>query len=294
VRVGLFIPNGIAGEFRGWDVRAAWKRSLEIARLAEQLGFDSLWVPDHLQNIIDNDGAPCFEAFTHLTALAEVTRRVTLAPGVACVGFRNPALLVKMLTTLDVASDGRAELAIGAGWNASEWTRYGYGFPPARERLAMLGEALEIITRMLQPGRPTWHGRHYRVNDVVCEPKGVQSPRLPLIVGGNGPNVTWRLAARYADELNLDAPKIEDIPSWLPTIHHRCEEIGRDPASLRLSALIHWRGVAGQQRVEALARMAELGLARMQSTLDLDPATDDELHALVADCRAAGCELLTA
>src|SRR5437762_209494 len=114
MRVGIFIPNGVQGEFSGWDVGRAWERSLEIGRQAEALGFDSLWVPDHLQNIREQDDAPTFEPLLHLMALASVTRRVTLAPGVACVGFRNPALLVKMLTTLDSASGGRAELAIGA------------------------------------------------------------------------------------------------------------------------------------------------------------------------------------
>ena len=292
MQVGIFIMNGVGGDLRGREPRWAWERCLALGRLAEDLGFDSLWAPDHLQNVFEHDDAPTFEALSLLTALAGVTRRVTLSPGVACVGFRNPALLLKMMTTLDVASNGRAELAIGAGWNADEYRGYGYDFPAAPERLRMLAEALEIITRMLQPGRATWAGASYRIDDVICEPKGVGARRLPLIVGGNGPKVTWRLAARFADELNLDGPKIADIAGWLPTIRQRCEEIGRDPATLRLSALIWWDGIARQERVEGLTQLRELGLTRIQSPIDGVLDSDEPLHAFAEDCRAAGCELL--
>jgi F420-dependent oxidoreductase-like protein len=292
LRAGIFIPNGITGELRGWDPRLAWERGLALGQLADDLGFDSLWVPDHMHNVVAADDAPTFEAFTQMAALAGVTSRVTLVPGVACVGFRNPALLAKMMTTLDVASNGRAECAIGAGWNEREWNGYGYGFPPARERLQLLREALEVITRMFQPGRATWTGERYRVENAICEPKGIQSPRLPIIVGGNGPNVTWRLAARYADELNLDEPSLDAIPGWLPTIRQRCEEIGRDPATLRLSALFSWNDAAGQQRIDGLARLAELGLTRIQSPIDGDLTNGEWLLSYAEDCRLAGVELL--
>ena len=108
-------------------------------------------------------------------------------------------------------SGGRAELGIGAGWKEDEWLAYGYGFPDAPTRLAILADHLEIITRMLAPGRATYDGAHAQVIDAIHEPKGLQQPRLPIVVGGNGPKVTWRLAARFADELNLDALMPDEV-----------------------------------------------------------------------------------
>lgn len=292
MRVGLYIPNGAGGDFPGWDMRAAWERTLHLGRLAEQLGYESLWVPDHLQNVRVNNELPTFEIFPHMTALAMVTERVTIGPAVLCAGWRNPALLFKMMATLDVASNGRFEIAIGAGWNEWEWRGYGYGFPSGRERLKLLEEALEIISRMQQPGRTTWHGEHFHVEDVTSEPRSIHQPRMPLIVGGNGQKVTWRLAARFADELNLDGPTIDEIAEWMPTIRQRCEEIGRDPASMPVSTLLRWRGVSGQQRVEGLQRLAEIGLSRILTDQVALMDSDEPMYAYVDDCRAAGVDML--
>ncbi len=222
MQAGITILSGLVGEYEGWEAGTAWSRAVEMGEVAERLGFGFVWVPDHLRVVRGPDGAPTFEAFTLLAAVAGRTERVRLGPGVACAGFRNPALLVKMATTLDVASGGRVDLAVGAGWHEGEWRSYGYGFPPTRERLAQLEETLEVASRMLRPGRATWKGERYAVDDVVAEPKGLQRPRIPIIVGGNGQKVTWRLAARFADELNLDGPTMAEIRDCLPTIRQRC------------------------------------------------------------------------
>jgi len=209
---------------------------------------------------------PTFEAFTLLSAIAVETHRIRLGPGVARAAFRNPALLVKMAMTLDVASNGRVDLAMGAGWHEGEWRGYGYGYPSAGERLALLREALEVVSRMLEPGPATWHGERFHVDSVISEPKGAGVSRIPIIVGGNGQKVTWRLAARFADELNLDGPELSEIREWLPIIRQRCEEIDRDPATLALSAEIWWKGSAGEERVDRLEQIADLGLARITLT----------------------------
>jgi alkanesulfonate monooxygenase SsuD/methylene tetrahydromethanopterin reductase-like flavin-dependent oxidoreductase (luciferase family) len=209
---------------------------------------------------------------------------------VLCAGFRNPALLAKMFGTLDVASGGRMEIGIGAGWNEWEWRGYGYGFPPARERLRMLEDALAIASRMLAPGRATWDGAFAHVDDAICEPKGVQA-RIPIVVGGNGQQVTWRLAARYADELNLDAPSLAQVREWLPIVRQRCEEIGSDPATLRVSAQIWWGDATGPERSERLAELAALGLARIHSDIAGAVDSDEPLAAFADDCRAAGIAL---
>ena len=154
---------------------------------------------------------------------------------VVCTGFRNPALTAKMSSTLDVISNGRFELGIGAGWKEDEWIAYGYGFPPLRERLAVLADHLEIIRRMLEPGRASYEGRYARVDGAINVPKGIQQPRLPIIVGGNGQNVTFRLAARFAEELNLVFLDPAEVGEHMAVARQRCEEEGRDPATLRLS-----------------------------------------------------------
>ena len=162
---------------------------------------------------------------------------------VICNGFRNPALVAKMAATLDTISGGRFELGIGAGWKREEWLAYGYGFPETGERLAMLHDALEVISRMLEPGnqqRATYAGTHASVDGAINLPKPIQSSGMPIMVGGNGPKVTWRLAARYADELNLDGLSPDELREALPVIAARCEEIGRDPAELAVSLHAWW------------------------------------------------------
>lgn len=291
MQAGIMVNSGVGGEFAGRDGARMWERALEVGELTERLGFDFAWVGDHLRAVLEPEEAPALEAFTLLAALAERTQRIRLGAGVACAGFRNPALLVRMMTTLDLASRGRMDFTLGAGWNEGEWRSYGYGFPSIRERLRQLEDALDIATRMLRPGRATWHGEYSSVEDVIAEPKGVQQPRMPVIVGGNGPNVTWRLAARYADELNLDGPDIGKIRASLPVIRQRCEEIDRDPATLAVSAFYWWHGVSGQQRVEALQELAELGLTRTHSLFLEAVDSDEPLVSFAEDCRAAGLEL---
>jgi len=291
MQAGVTILSGLTGEYEGWDPARAWARAVEMAEVAERLGFAFVWVPDHLRAVRGPDDAPTFEAFTLLAAIAERTRRVRLGPGVACAGFRNPALLVKMITSLDVASGGRADFALGAGWHEGEWRSYGYGYPPTRERLAQLRETLEVASRMLEPGHATWQGERFGIDEVIAEPKGLQRPRIPLIVGGNGQKVTWRLAARFADELNLDGPEIDHIREWLPIIEDRCEEVDRDPATLALSAEIWWHEAVGQTRVERLQEIAELGLTRIHSHLRDAADSDEPLISFAEDCRGAGLDL---
>src|SRR6202521_333953 len=238
MQIGVVVPQGWTGEYNGWDAGRAWGRTLAIPRLAEHLGFESVWVFDHFQTEPDPTDELTFESFTTLAALAASTERVRLGQVVICTAFRNPALTAKMIGTLDVISGGRMELGIGAGWKEDEWRAYGYGFPDTKTRLATLADHLEVITPMLAPGHATFAGRYASVTDAINVPRGVQQPRVPVMVGGNGPNVTWRLAARFANELNLDWLTPDEVGAAKPVIASRCEEIGRDPATLRLSVNI--------------------------------------------------------
>jgi len=291
--VGVIVPQGWTGEYDGWDARRAWERTVAVARQAERLGFESIWVFDHFHTVPDPTDELTFESFTTLAALAALTQRVRLGHVVICTAFRNPALTAKIMGTLDVISGGRMELGIGAGWKEDEWRAYGYGFPDTKTRLAMLADHLEVITRMLGPGHATYAGAHASVTDAINEPRGLQEPRVPVIVGGNGPNVTWRLAARHADELNLDWLSPDEVRAALPVIRSRCEEIGRDPATLRLSVNIgrDTYAIAGAPRVELLTAYREVGAVRVMGLLQASATSDEALASLAEDARAAGCKL---
>jgi F420-dependent oxidoreductase-like protein len=293
MKVGVIVPQGWIGDYDGWDPAQAWERSVAVAQRTEALGFESLWVFDHFHTIPEPTDEITFESFTMLSALAALTERVRLGHIVICTGFRNPALTAKMISTLDVISGGRMELGIGAGWKRDEWEAYGYGFPPTAERLAALGDHLEVISRMLAPGRATYEGRHARVAGAVNVPEPLQRPRVPIMVGGNGPNVTWRLAARHADELNLDGMSPDRVAEALPVVADRCREIGRDPATLPVSVHMWEQHVSepGPERVARLAGYAELGVSRVMAILRASVDGDEALEAFADDARAAGAEL---
>lgn len=289
--IGLTLPQGCDREFLRVEPRRAWERTIEVAQEAEALGFGSLWVYDHMQVDPPPEEAIVFDPFVELSAVAMATSRAELGHLVLAAAYRNPALTAKMISTLDVVSGGRAVLGIGAGWKQDEWEAYGYGFPPTRERLAILADSLEIVTRMLAPGRATFAGERAHVIDAIHEPKGLRQPRIPILVGGNGPEVTWRLAARFADELNLDALAPDAVAAALPVIRSRCEEIGRDPASLRVS--VHLWGAPrasrpGPERQAGYRAYAELGVDRLIVQGFGAVADPELLPALAADLRAAG------
>jgi F420-dependent oxidoreductase-like protein len=291
MKVGLTLPQGCDREYLGLDAATAWQRTIEIAQRAEEVGFESLWLYDHFQVDPPPEEAPIFEPFVELSALAMVTSRASLGHLVLAAAYRNAALTAKMISTLDVVSGGRAVLGIGAGWKEDEWLAYGYGFPDARTRLEILADHLEVITRMLAPGSATYEGRHAHVQDAIHEPKGLQQPRIPIVVGGNGPKVTWRLAARFADELNVDALMPDAVARALPVVQQRCEEIGRDPATLRVSVHLWGEPAAvapGAERQERLQAYAELGVNRV--IVQGFPAVrdPDDLDSLVNDCLAVG------
>ncbi len=294
MKVGVIVPQGWTGEYDGWDPRAAWRRTVHVAREAEALGFESIWLFDHFQTFPDPTDEITFESFTALTALATTTTRVRLGHMVVCAGFRNPALVAKMLSTMDVLSGGRMELGIGAGWKRDEFVAYGYGFPETTERLGRLADSLEVISRMLAPGRSvraSFQGAYASVDDAINVPKPLQR-RLPIVVGGNGPNVTWRLAARYADEVNLDKMLPDAVAQALPVIGARCEEIGRDPGSLRVSVHIsrHDKVAPGAERIDRLARYRELGVARTMEFLPAAARDDEALASYADDMARAGCD----
>jgi F420-dependent oxidoreductase-like protein len=207
------------------------------AREAESSGFDTVLLMDHLYQLDSHGDAdePMLECYTALGALASATSSVKLSSLVTGNTYRNPALLAKTVTTLDVVSGGRAILGIGAGWFQLEHDALGFEFGTFTERFAKLDEALQIIVPMLAGERPTFEGTWYRVRGAINEPRLAE--RIPVMLGGSGEKKTFRLAARFADHLNILCP-VEDLARKLGVLAERCEEIDRDPATLATSFLI--------------------------------------------------------
>ena len=296
MKIGAIVPQGWTGEYDGWQPLDAWRRTVEVAQQADRLGFESIWLFDHFTTVPRPTDEITFESFTTLSALAALTTRVRLGHIVICTAFRNPALTAKMISTMDSISGGRMELGIGAGWKRDEWLAYGYGFPETKERLARLGDDLGVIAAMLAGDKhehATYEGEHARVRDAINIPKPIQRPRVPIMVGGNGPNVTWRLAARYADELNVDGLTPDEVTEAMLVVRSRCEEIGRDPATLPVSVHIwtdHFK-TTGAARVDQLAAYREAGVSRVMALSQESVRTDEALESVAEDARAAEVEL---
>ncbi len=292
MKVGIIVPQGWTGEFAGVEPTEAWRRTTAVARRADDLGFDSIWLFDHFHTTPEPTDELTFESFTSLSALAALTSRARLGHIVSCASYRNPALEAKMISTLDTISGGRMELGLGAGWKKEEWLAYGYEFPSLKVRQARLKDALEIATRMFGPGHATYEGDTAWVDGAINLPKPIQKPRVPIMVGGNGRDVTWRLAARYADELNLDATPPDELPEAMEVIRARCEEIGRDPATLRVSVHIWWEHLdAAPSRADLIRAYRDAGVSRVMTLVRKSAQDVDAIDAFAADVRDAGAEL---
>lgn len=239
LRFGLQLPSFT---FPGVPDERLFERVSEVARAAEEAGFDAFFVMDHFQQI-PSVGAveePMLECYTLLGAVAARTSRIRLGALVTGLVYRNPALLAKVVTTLDVVSAGRAILGIGAAWNEDEATRYGYDWPPTGERFDRLEDALRICRAMFAGTRATIEGRFHSVREALNVPPPVQPGGPPILVGGAGERRTLRLVARYADACNLFGG-VDEVRAKLAVLRRHCEEVGRDPATIvktRLGTLV--------------------------------------------------------
>ena len=235
LKVGLYLPNG-DGYMSSPSLRR-WPGILEMARVAEEVGFDSLWVADHMIfRFGDGETQGRWEAWSLLSALAAATSRVEIGPLVSCMSFRNPALLAKMAETVDEISGGRLTLAVGAGWHEPEYTAYGF---PYDHRASRFEEGFEILRGLIRTGRSSFDGRFERTADCKLRPRGPRPSGLPLIVGTNGERLL-RIAARHADGWNTTW--MSDPSAVAPlreAVNRACDEVGRDPATLSRSACIY-------------------------------------------------------
>ncbi|MGO9035148.1 LLM class F420-dependent oxidoreductase [Mycobacterium sp.] len=233
IRLGLQIPNFSYGT----GVEQLFPTVLAQAREAESAGFDAVFVMDHFYQLpmLGSPDQPMLEAYTALGALATATERVQLGTLVTGNTYRNPTLLAKVITTLDVVSAGRAILGIGTGWFELEHDQLGYEFGTFTDRFDRLDEALEIILPMIKGERPTFSGKWYRAENALANPR--YRDHVPLMIGGSGEKKTIPLAARHFDHLNVMAG-FDQLPGKVKVVRERCEEIGRDPATLETSILL--------------------------------------------------------
>lgn len=222
VEFGVMLPQ----------IKRTWEETKAAAVEMERLGYHSLWCNDHLYGV-PVPSIPIMEAWTLLTAVAAVTTRVELGTLVTPLGFRPPALLAKMVATLDQISAGRVIVGLGAGWFEQEFTGYGFDFPPPAERLARLNEGVELMRRMWSEPQVSFAGRYFRTDGVYCEPKPARRP--PLLIGGGGAKVLLKLVARHADIWNNLGANFDLFAEKAAVLRRHCESLGRDPATLRLS-----------------------------------------------------------
>jgi F420-dependent oxidoreductase-like protein len=245
IRLGYQIPNFT---YPGIPVESLFDTVAAQAREAEAAGFDTVLVMDHLYQL-PGIGAPenaMLEAYTTLGALASATSTIQLSALVTGNTYRNPALLAKTVTTLDVVSKGRAILGIGAGWFEREHHDYGFEFGTFGQRFERLEEALTIIAPMLKGEPASLDGKWYTARGAMNNPR--VRPAVPIMLGGSGEQKTFRLAARFADHMNVICD-LADLPHKVTVLRQRCEEIGRDPATLATSYLI--MGLVGETEQEA-------------------------------------------
>jgi F420-dependent oxidoreductase-like protein len=249
----------------------------DIATTAERSGFDSVWVMDHFYQIGVNGPREqsMLEAYTILSAIAARTSRVSLGGMVTGVTYRNPAMLAKTITTLDIVSSGRAILGIGAAWNEDEHRGYGFDFPPLKERFERLEDALQICRAMFTENEATVHGRHHHVEGALNYPRPVRPGGPPILVGGSGERKTIPLLARYADACNFFGD-VKTIRHKLTVLEQACEKVGRDPAEItktRLGSLVIADSSDAVERKTQELRARGLPEARLATAVSGDPDT---------------------
>lgn len=223
IKFGVFLPfYAFRTENR---TTLLFNRLRDLVIECERLGFDSVWLDDHMML----DTMPILECWTTLSALSIVTKRIRLGTMVTCNSFRNPALLAKIAATLDNISHGRLELGIGAGVQKNEHNAFGFPFPSSKARIEMMGEAVAIIKKMWTEEKANYKGKYYQIIDAICEPKPIQKPHPPIIIGGSGEKITLKVTAQYANRLDWGyISSLEEYNRKLKVLEKHCKSVGRN------------------------------------------------------------------
>jgi F420-dependent oxidoreductase-like protein len=232
LKFGLSLPQGWTMDLASIkDPVEAYEAMTGVAQFADELGFASAWLVDHFHTRPVPSQEVTFECWTSTAALARDTKRIRIGQMVTCNSYRNPALLAKMASTVDVLSHGRLNFGLGAGWHEQEYRAYGYDYPTAPERLRHLREAVQVILAMWTQEEAAFEGKYYQVRGAINQPKGVQKPHIPLLIAGGGEKVTLKLVAQYGDACNVFGD-LETIQHKFSIIKEHCESVGRDYQSI--------------------------------------------------------------
>lgn len=224
IKFGVFLPSYAFG-IDEKNLTAPFCLIRDMVLECEGLGYDSFWLDDHLMF----GKHPILECWTTLSALSSLTSKIRLGTMVTCSSFRNPALLAKMAATLDVISNGRLELGIGAGVQRDEHTAYGIPFPASHERVTRMKESVEIIKKLWIEEKTSYRGKYYRINEALCEPKPLQKPHPPITIGGSGEKLTLKVAAQHGDRFDWGyIPSLEMYKHKLDIMETHCKNMGRD------------------------------------------------------------------
>ena len=249
LKFGFIIPQGWSYDFSLLNKNRQendednavnqYKYSKDIAEVIDKYSsIDSIYTYDHfLPYYAPDDEKNFFECFTLLSSIATITNRVKVGQLVTCNSYRNPALLAKMLSTLDVISNGRAELGIGAGWHKEEYIQYGYDFPPALTRMEQLDESISIVKSMWTQERASFSGRYYSVKDAICNPKPIQKPHPVIMIGGEGEKYLLKVVAKHADRYNHPCGSAQVLKRKISIIKEHCTSIGRNHKDIEFSIL---------------------------------------------------------
>src|SRR5260370_19971979 len=248
------------------DPSEAYETMTRVAQEADALGYPSIWLYDHFHTVPTPTQEITFECWTSTAALARDTRRVRMGQMVTCNGYRNPAVLAKMASTVDVLSHGRLDFGIGAGWYEQEFKAYGYDFPDGPTRLRQLRDAVRIIRAMWSEEEAVFEGKNHSVHGAINQPKGVQKPHIPLLIGGGGEQVTLKLVAQYGDACNIGHLNNEGLARKFAIIQKHCEDVGRDYNEIHRTVLFN----------SAIAKTDEEAIAKSSYYLRNVPA--DQLH----------------
>ena len=232
LKFGVSLPQGWTMDLADIkDPVEAYEAMTRVAQTADELGFFSVGLADHFHTVPQPVQEKAFECWATTAALARDTKRVRIGQ-VTCNGYRNPALLAHMASTVDVLSHGRLDFGIGAGWYEHEYRAYGYDYPDTPGRLSRLREAVQIILAMWTQEEPVFEGKYYQIHGPINQPKGVQKPHIPLLIAGGGEQVTLKLVAQYADVCNIYGD-LETLQRKFAILKQHCEAVGRDYNSIR-------------------------------------------------------------
>lgn len=273
------------------QIKRTWAEARDAAVEFDRLGFDSVWVCDHLYGV-PMPNLPILEAWSELAAVAAITERVELGTLVTPPFFRNPAMLAKQVATIDQIAGGRVIVGLGGGWFASEFEAYGMPFPPVAERLGALEETCEILKRLWTEPQASYSGRHARIAEAWCEPKPVRRP--PILIGGGGERVLLRIAARHGDIWNNLAVDQARLAAKIDVLRRRCDEVGRDPASLVISQQCLVTIAADEAGArEAMAKVSRIYGGHMGEGLEEHGiwGTPEQVVERIERHRALGCSL---